>query len=446
MVDLVIRGGTIVDSGGASRGSLVADAGRIVARLAGDLEPPAAREVIDARGRLVLPGVIDPHVHFYGEGIGEFSRLAAMGGVTTFMGFLRGRPEDRLLDLLRQYRDQGESESVVDFAFHIVLYERDGVLDELEAAAGAGVRSFKLFLAYKRRGMMVTERFLLEAMAAIAGAGGIALVHAEDGELIDWLERRIEAAGRREPDTYEPTRPAIAEAVAVELTGACAQVTGCPAYIVHLSSVLGLEAAERARRRGAPLWLETCPQYLLMDNGTLLAHGPRAKVAPPLRSAHDGETLARALADGRIDTVGSDHASHAPAAKATDIFTAPFGMPGAPTLWPAMYTWAEQRGVPLPSLVRAMAERPAQLFGLGDRKGHLRPGADADLIVVDPQAERTVDAAALWPTTAPSPLAGRILRGWPEATILRGRVVCRDGKVVGGTGGGRFVPQAEGKR
>jgi dihydropyrimidinase len=448
VIDLLIRDGTIVDGTGTAPGSVAVDRGRVVAHLAPGEPLPAARRSIDARDRLVLPGVVDPHVHFYGEGIGEFSRLAALGGVTTFMGFLRGRPEDRLVDLVAGARQEGEAKSVVDFGFHLVLYERASVLQELPAAVAAGVRSFKLFLAYKRRGMMVSERFLLDAMAAVRAAGGLAMVHAEDGELIDWLEARAQAAGRRGLDAYPTSRPALAEALAVHLAGACARVTGCPTYIVHLSSAAGLEAVEAARREGAGLTVETCPQYLLLDDAALREHGPPAKVAPPLRSPHDREALATALAAGRIDTVGSDHASHPRAAKEegrADIFAAPFGMPGAPTLWPAMYTWAAARGVPLPVLVRAMAETPARLFGLGDRKGHVRPGADADLIIVDPAARRVVDAEALWPATAPSPFAGRPLGGWPDVTIVRGRVVCEHGEVVGEAGGGRFVSQGEGR-
>lgn len=204
-----------------------------------------------------------------------------------------------------------------------------------------------------------------------------------------------------------------------------------------------------AARRGARLWVETCPQYVLMDDAMLLAHGAFAKVAPRLRSRRDCKALGAALAAGRIDTVGSDHASHprtAEALGASDIFAAPFGMPGAPTLWPAMYTWAEERQVPLPVLVRAMSETPARLFGLGSRKGHLRPGADADLIVVEPGTRRVVDAAALWPAPAPSPLAGRELGGWPEITVVRGCVVWQDGEIIGEAGGGRFIPQGEGRR
>ncbi len=446
MIDLLVRDGTIADGAGARPGSLAVDGGRVAAWLAPGETAPAARRTIDAGGRLVLPGIVDPHVHFYGEGLGELSRLAALGGVTTFFGFLRGRPDDRLADLLAEARQEGEAKAVVDFGAHLVLHERPAALRELPAAVAAGVRSFKLFLAYKRRGLMVSERFLLDAMAAIAAAGGVALVHAEDGELIDWLEARAEAAGRRGLDAYAPTRPALAEALAIHLAGACARVTGCPAYIVHLSSAAGLDAVEAARRDGAALAVETCPQYLLLDDAALREQGPLAKVAPPLRSPRDREALGAALAAGRIDTVGSDHASHPRAAKETgrqDIFAAPFGMPGAPTLWPAMFTWASERGVPLPVLVRAMAEAPARLLGVGDRKGHLRPGADADLIIVDLTARRAVDAEAFWPAAAPSPLAGRALAGWPDITIVRGRVVCQDGEVVAGAGSGRFVPQGE---
>jgi dihydroorotase-like cyclic amidohydrolase len=205
-----------------------------------------------------------------------------------------------------------------------------------------------------------------------------------------------------------------------------------------------LAAVERARRRGVALWVETCPQYLLMDDDTLRRHGTMAKIAPPLRSKADRRALATALATGAINTVGSDHASHAVAAKESgkaNIFEAAFGMPGSPVLWPAMYSWAVEQYVPLPIVVRAMSETPARLFGLGHRKGHLAPGADADLIVVDPAARRSVDAETFWPKVASSPLAGTSLMGWPEITISRGEVICRDGEVLGTPGRAQFIPQ-----
>ncbi len=367
MFDLLVRDGIIVEGGGSAPGSLAIRDGRVVVRVAVGEDLPNARAVIDAKGRLVIPGIIDPHVHFYGEGIGAYSRLAAIGGVTTFIGMIRDQPEDRLADVAGRYRDEGLKDSLVDFSFHAVLHERAGVLDELSSLGNQGLHSFKMFLAYKNRGIMVSERFLLEAMAEIHQQRGLALLHAEDGEVIDWLERRAQAEDRCASEDYEPTRPATTEAVSVQMASVCAEATGCPLYIVHLSSAAGLEAVLAARRRGVLVWVETCPQYLLLDDTSMREHGVAAKIAPPLRSPADRRALSAGLAAGDINTVGSDHASHTFEAKQvgeTNVFAAPFGMPGSPTLWPAMYTWAVDNRVPLSTLVRAIVNG-------GVKTGHL---------------------------------------------------------------------------
>jgi dihydroorotase-like cyclic amidohydrolase len=247
-----------------------------------------------------------------------------------------------------------------------------------------------------------------------------------------------------QPKDYAPTRPPEAEASAIDVVSLAAQATGCQAYIVHVSSAAGLAAVERARRRGVPLWAETCPQYVLLGDDDTRRHGPAAIIAPPLRAPADRLALGTALKTGAINTVGSDHASYPPEAKnrgKDNIFLTPFGMPGAPTLLPSMFTWAIEHGVPLPVLVRAMSETPARLFGLGHRKGSLAPGHDADIVLVDPQSRRTVDAAVIWPKVVASPMAGRTLAGWPVMTVARGDIVFRDGQVTADGGRGRLVAQ-----
>jgi dihydroorotase-like cyclic amidohydrolase len=444
MLNLLIRDGTIVDGQGSFNGSIAVSDGRIVARFAAGADLPLAQDVIDARDRLVLPGIVDPHVHFYGEGIGGYSKLAAMGGVTTFIGMIRGEPEQRLADVVGDHTRDGAAASITDFSFHVVLYERDDTIGQIARLAAQGFCSYKMFLAYKRRGMMVRDSFLFAAMQEIGRIGGIALVHAENGEMIDRLEQMAIAAGRVKPADYAPTRPPEAEASAIDVVALASHATGCPAYIVHVSSRAGLAALEAARRRGVPLWAETCPQYILLDEQCVHRHGPLAVIAPPLRTPVDQSALAAAVMTGAVNSIGSDHASYSPAAKdrgKDNIFASPFGMPGAPTLWPSLFTWAIEHDVPLPILVRAMSETPARLFGLAHRKGTLLPGADADIILVDPRARRTVDAATLWPNVCPSPLAGRSLAGWPAITISRGQIIWRDGKLTAADGRGQLIKQ-----
>ena len=446
MLDVLITNATIVDGTGSREGSLAIGGSRIAARFASGESLPAARRVIDAQGRLVLPGIVDPHVHFYGEGVGAYSRLAVRGGVTTFIGMIRRDPDTPLAEVVDAHCRDGLEQSIADFSFHVVLYDRADTLTQIQALAARGFRSYKMFLAYKRRGMMVSDAFLFAAMRAIRGVGGIALIHAEHGEFVDVLEQAAIAEGRTSAEHYEPTRPAEAEATSIDVVALAAQATGCPVYIVHLSSSLGLAAVTRARRRGIGMWVETCPQYLLADDTLLRRVGAGAKIAPPLRGPADCRALGTALLTGTINTVGSDHASHRVEAKhaaGDDIFAVPFGMPGAPVLWPAMFTWALEHGVPLPVIVRAMAEMPARLFGLAHRKGSLAPGADADLILVDPDAREQLDCARVWPDVCPSPLADRPLAGWPSITMSRGEIVFDGDDVVGRAGRGQLIAQQD---
>jgi len=445
-LDLLVKNGTIHDGVSAFKGAVGVAGSSIVARFADGEELPSALTIVDAHGCLVVPGIIDPHIHLYGDGMSGYSRLAARGGVTTSIAMIRGEPEEPLGELVDRHCREGRSGSLTDFSFHVVLHDRPDTIGQIRDLAAQGFRSFKMFLAYKERGMMASEAFLYAAMDEIARIGGVALVHCEDGELVSRLESEAKALGKTEPQHYAPTRPPEAEASAIAVVAMASHATGCPAYIVHVSSAEGLAAIQAARRRGVHLWAETCPQYVLLGNEDLQTHGPAARIAPPLRSPADRLALGAALASGEMNTVGTDHACYSKEAKAKgagDIFAAPFGMPGAPLLWPSMFTWAKNNQVPASTLLRAMVHMPAAIFGLGHRKGTLAPGADADIVIVDPNTARAGDPDELWPDLSPNPLATEKMTGWPVTTISRGEIIWNRDEFAVDNGRGQLVEQRE---
>lgn len=460
LADVVIWGGTIVAPGVPSGSSLIIREGRIdEVRGPGGL-PPHGRLVIDARERVVMAGVIDAHVHVdtpgpeekalgcYSDTFKSLSCSAACGGVTTVMPFVFSSFEVPPERYMKECRSLAEAESCVDFGFHFGIV-RDSDVDAVSALVAMGVSSFKAMMDYKGQGIMLDDRALLRAMDAVERAGGLMMVHAEDGEIIDHLETREQAAGRRDPLGYARARPPVAEWIAVLRALALAQVTGCRLYIVHLSTAEGLDAAWTAKGRGQRVFIETCPHYLLLTERELDRSrlGPLAKIGPPLRSEADNAALWNGLLGGAVDLVGSDHAPRSKAAKElglTDIFAAPFGGPGVETLLPVLFAEFSRRDLPLELLSRLVSEAPARIFGLYPQKGAIRRGADADLVVIDPDASWTIEPERLHTRSDYSLWAGRVIRGKPVTTLVRGRPVLLDGEACGESGWGRFRPRQAG--
>ena len=441
--DLVVAGGTVVSSAGQFTADIGVRDGRIVA-LADELSTTGA-DVIDAGGCYVLPGVIDPHVHpIHAETFASVSEAAAIGGVTTMLHFIYVDSDRGLVESLHEAREEGEATSLLDFGLHARLTEVPRRLPDLPAAVAMGVRSFKLFTAYRSRGIMVEDDDLFAAMQAIADVGGIAMTHAENGAIIDVLEAQFRAAGRTRAEDYPLTRPAIAEAEAVHRVAVLARVAGCPLYVVHVSCVEALEEVTRARRSGQELYAETCPQYLALDAEEAMPRfGMKAKIAPPLRTRADIDELWRAVADRRIDIIGSDHSAYGEADKTPasgSMLDAGFGAPWLETMLPLLHAEGVNRGrITLERRVEVLAEAPARIFGL-PAKGAVMPGKDADLVIFDPAMEKTISDSDLHGRAYYSLYAGTTMRGVPRTVLQRGAKIVEDGRLVGGSGQGRFVP------
>jgi dihydropyrimidinase len=456
-LDLLIRDGMICrDDAPPVRSSLGVRDGRI-AVVAGSASGLDATEVIDANGRLVMPGMIDPHVHI-GHGAPHASEFwtegssAVVGGVTTMLTFYRRHPFN-YLDLVPELIAAGETNSPIDFSVHLPLFTRQN-LDELpEYRRRLGISGFKFFPGIKgadaavmtalpHTGPMlpIDDTFVLDGMRGIAALpGALALYHAENPELNAAAAARIKADGRADLRAWCDSRPDHGEAHSVRDGVWWQRLTGCPLYIVHLSSAVALAAVleERQRSPRAPLWVETCPQFLThtreSDIGTI------GKMSPPFRTQNDCDRLWQGIAAGEIQTIASDHGAFLREDKG-DAWIGRSGFPGMATILPALMTHGVRAGrITVTDVVRVFSANAARIFGLFPRKGTLAPGADADVIVVDDRSERVVEPRALRSRSDFSIYEGQRLTGWPTHVMSRGRVLLRDGEFVAERGGGSFL-------
>ena len=454
-VDTVVHGGRIVTATDVFEGGIAIQGERIVA-IGPDAVLPPAQRYIDASGKDVLPGAIDCHIHL-GPGYDDWrtgSIAAAHAGLTTLLGFALydHQREERLPDAVRRLQAEVGQQAVVDFGFHFILQHTPYILEGVPEAFRLGVSSYKLFMTYKKRPpRMCPDDFICRAMELIAAHGGVTQLHCENGDVIDYLENKAMAEGRTRPRDFPPTCPDWVEEEAINRAIRMGALTGSPVYVVHLSTHLGLERIKQAQAAGQRVFAETCPQYLLLTDQEMDRWGPLAKIGPPLRRADgpDREALWRGSAQGYIQTVGSDHA---PAAKALkepgwqNIFvdasgrSIPFGNPSVETMVPLLYSeGVVKRGLPLTWMARVLAENPARIFGLHPQKGGIRIGADADLLIIDPEPEWTIRVADHHGTAGWTLYEGWAARGRPWMTLLRGRVLLNQGTLEQAPGYGRYL-------
>lgn len=438
---LVYADGTIVDGGLRARG------GEIVEIFEGAGPTPSGdAEQIDAAGRHVLPGAIDPHVQLYPAPdwahYATETRSAAIGGVTTILKMHRkldGYDVAAVWDEI----DNAERRAYVDFGFHLMLMSDEQIAAIPRFARELELTSFKALMAYKgeegyRLGIQgIDDAQLLEAFRLTAAVGGVMLVHCENQELANQALDRVRATDRDGLAAFADTRPPPVEAEAIKRATYLAGIAECPLYVVHVTSRDGVESLVEARRAGADVLIETEAHYLTdtcdSPAGNLL------KVLPPVRAPEHAEALWRALESGELDTVGSDHVATMRAEKEGTVWDARLGFPGIATIVPSLLSEGVNAGrISLARVAEVTATRPAEIFGLG-RKGRLLPGHDADFIVVDLELEQTVTAELLGSASDFSPYEGRSLKGWPVLTVSRGVVVMREGGVVGPEGHGRYL-------
>lgn len=445
--DLVVRNGLVVSSQRVERLDLGVTDGKIEAREP-SLSAADAGRTIDATGKYVLPGAIDPHFHpQYGDNLEVGSVAAAYGGITTLVSFVYGGRHIKtgyegvdLVEAFEEFAGGDGSRSTLDWAAHMGVLDPT-TIDRIPDVQELGVQSFKFFMAYLRRGMMLNDEEFLTAMRLVRDGGGVTMVHAENGLAIDYLETRFRAEGKVEIDWFERSRPKYIEYEAVNRAIELARLVECPLYLVHQTTGEAVPMIERALDRGQHVIGETCPQYLLQTNDDLLEQGPQAVLTPPYRTDWDLDVLWDAIRRGVITTVGSDHSPHPKEKKETgNIFTSPVGTPQVETMLPLMFGKGVSDGlITLPQLVAILSENPARVFGLYPRKGSLDVGADADVCIIDPAAELQIDEAKMHSNVDYNTYHGWTVLGSPVHTLQRGQDVLVDGELRAEGGAGQFL-------
>ncbi|WP_212525687.1 amidohydrolase family protein [Actibacterium sp. MT2.3-13A] len=456
--DLVITGAEAIMPGtGRTRCDIAVKDGKIAAILAAGTAV-AATETLDATGKIVMPGVIDAHLHLgHGKDIsrprvpGDADRetaSAAIGGVTCMIPYLMNSGPYE--DIFREVVEITEAGARIDFGYHFIISTEDQLAGVPTYINEYGAPTLKIFMNNRggegeRLGLPdIDDGYLFRLAEVAARHGGMVNPHPETIE-VAWVLR--ERAMQSDPEgkgglaAWDATRPGFVEADAVQRAAYLVNKAGAPLYVVHTSSADALEAALVRRKAGDTVYLETCPHYLTHDTGW--SGGAVGKINPPLRGAADRERLWQAIFDGDIDTVATDHVHRDISSKEGGIWKASPGCPGMETLLPVMLSEGHHaRGLPLERIAALLSENPARLMGLSHCKGSIAPGLDADLVVVDLHAERTLTREDVVSSAGYSIYEGWTLRGRIEHTFLRGAAVVRDGALVEGTQGhGRYVPR-----
>ena len=457
MTDLLVRGGTVVTTGGATRADLAVDGGRITA-----VEPDlgglaaSARDVVDATGLLVLPGVVDVHTHvrvatderpdrFFDDSV-----AAAFGGTTSFLAFNNpgtGSSEAAARSLvtgLREWKDATAADSAVDIAPSLVITASHAdPVGEIPSVVDAGVPTLKAFMVYD---FGLDDAAILRALDATGKAGGMLQVHCENRAILEALTARHLAAGEVGPRFHATSRPPYVEAEATGRAIALARAARAPLYVVHLSSADALAEVRAARAEGLPVFAETCPVYLTMTDDHYEGDpetAARYVISPPLRSVGHPDALWAGLAAGDLSLVATDHVPDRTGVE-KQSWRASFdrvsnGAPGIETLLAITYAEGVVSGrISLERMVDLLSTTPARLFGF-TTKGSLAVGLDADIVLFDPVARRTILGDGLHHSSDYTPFEGREVRGAVRSTIVRGSFVVRDGVFVGRRGFGMFV-------
>jgi len=456
-VSVLIKGGRIITAADDYFGDVYIEGERIA--LVGESIDVEADRVIDASGRYVLPGCVDPHTHldmpFGGTvTIDDFTSgqtSAAFGGTTCHVDFCIQPPGQSFAEALATWHEKREGKQIIDCGFHMAVTDlrEGGSLEELARLPEQGVTSYKLFMAYKGA-LMVDDETLFRTMEVAAETGALVMVHAENGDAIDVLVKQALAAGNTAPHFHALTRPPELEGEATNRAIQLARVAGAPLYVVHVSCREAVEPIARAREQGWDVWGETCTQYFFIDYTHLERpnfEGAKYVYTPPPRPQENQEVLWHAVRSDILSVISTDHCAFLWDGQKTmgkdDFSKIPNGGPGLENRLHMIHEFGVRAGrIGLNRMVELLSTNPAKLFGLYPRKGTIAPGSDADVVVFDPEKRHLVSASTHHSKVDYNLFEGTEVTGAPEVVLLRGTVLVENGELVAEPGVGRFVERA----
>jgi dihydropyrimidinase len=451
-MDMVIKNGTIITDSQTLKADIGIKDGKIAASGLG-LD---GKNIIDAAGKYVMPGFLDVHVHLQLPFCGTVSaddfesgtKAAAAGGVTTLVDYAIQSKGNTIAAAVKARKTEADPKVCVDYSLHGGITDwHEGTRKELAGLVADGIPSFKMFMIYRAEGWMASDSMLFQGLEEMQKLGGTIMVHAESVDVLDYLVGKYH--NQNDMEKYGAychvlSRPNYVEEEAIQRAVKWAEATGGRLYVVHMSTGGGADIVNAAKAKGVKIFAETCPQYLLLDDEVFKGeNGHLYGTCPQIKKKVDSERLWAALGSGEIDTVATDTCTFDTNQKAMwegDFTKIPFGMPGTELMVPLTYHFGVGEGrITLNQLVHYLSSNPAKIFGMYPEKGSLEIGTDADICIFDPEKEVTIDYQQMETNCDWSPYQGWEIKGYPDTTIVRGKMVGQDGKFVGDVGYGQFV-------
>jgi dihydropyrimidinase len=454
-IDLIIENGTVVTSLGVVRTDVAIDGGKVM-----EIGPravlPSAQMVVDAKGKIVLPGGIDPHSHFELEWLGSKLRetwdlgtaATAIGGTTTTIDFAAQDIGQSLLDAVKTQLARADESSAVDFSTKQILQDftdLNRILEGMEKVVKYGIRGFKGATIFREANWYEDDWQLYSVLNRVQELGAVMTLHAENCYIGEEKMAELVRQGYKDARYWPISKPNFVEYMEVEKCMTLAKVTGAQVYIVHTSTMEGIDIIARYRREGLPVYCETCTHYLILTEEVYEKSHPEGfyyTCSPPIRRRNDVEALWKGIREGRVQLVGSDHVAYTKQQKTeSDVFSEnPDGFPGCEVRLALVFDeGVNKRGLSLERFVEITSTNAAKVFGLYPQKGVIAPGSDADIVIFDPSTKHSLNAKDLHMETDLSVYEGMVVTGWPSMTFLRGKLIAEDNKYIGEPGEGKFV-------